>query len=52
MGRPRNYAVIIKGWEPSFYNSVKVTIAYSVLAVPLGVSVSPARGADAQRAQD
>ena len=35
-----NYAVIFKGWEPSFYNSVKVTIAYSVLAVPLGVSVA------------
>ncbi|MBT5328263.1 MAG: sugar ABC transporter permease [Gemmatimonadetes bacterium] len=35
-----NYAVIFKGWEPSFYNSVEVTIAYSVLAVPLGVSVA------------
>ena len=35
-----NYAVIFKGWEPSFYNSVKVTIVYSVLAVPLGVSVA------------
>jgi len=35
-----NYAVIFKGWEPSFYNSVKVTIVYSVLAVPLGVLVA------------
>ena len=35
-----NYAVIFKGWEPSFYNSVDVTIAYAVLAVPLGVSVA------------
>lgn len=35
-----NYEVIFKGWEPSFYNSVKVTIAYSVLAVPLGVAIA------------
>jgi multiple sugar transport system permease protein len=35
-----NYAVIFKGWEPSFYNSVKVTVAYSVIAVPLGVLVA------------
>ena len=35
-----NYAVIFKGWEPSFYNSVHVTVVYSVLAVPLGVLVA------------
>ena len=35
-----NYAVIFKGWEPSFYNSVEVTMAYSLLAVPLGVMVA------------
>ena len=35
-----NYAVIFKGWEPSFYNSVKVTIAYTGVAVPLGVLVA------------
>lgn len=35
-----NYAVIFKGWEPSFYNSVQVTVAYTVIAVPLGVLVA------------
>ena len=35
-----NYAVIFKGWEPSFYNSVEVTITYSLLAVPLGIMVA------------
>jgi multiple sugar transport system permease protein len=35
-----NYLVIFRGWEPSFYNSVRVTIVYSLLAVPLGVLVA------------
>ena len=35
-----NYAVVFKGWEPSFYHSVQVTVAYTVIAVPLGVLVA------------
>ncbi|MFT5087449.1 MAG: multiple sugar transport system permease protein [Candidatus Latescibacterota bacterium] len=35
-----NYDVIFKGWEPSFYNSVEVTIVYSLLAVPLGILIA------------
>jgi ABC-type sugar transport system permease subunit len=35
-----NYAVIFKGWEPNFYNSVKVTCVFTAVAVPLNILVA------------
>jgi len=35
-----NFYVILKGWEPNFYNSVRVTVLYSLIAVPGVIIVS------------
>lgn len=32
-----NYQACLLGWEPNFYNSIKVTGLYAILAVPLGL---------------
>lgn len=35
-----NYTSIFRGWEPNFYNSVKVTLLYALFAVPLTLLVA------------
>ena len=35
-----NFRSIVMGWEPNFYNSVRVTVLYMIMAVPLGLIVS------------
>ncbi|MGB2823569.1 MAG: sugar ABC transporter permease [Phycisphaerae bacterium] len=35
-----NYEAIFRGWEPNFYNSVRVTVLYAVTAVPLTILVA------------
>jgi len=35
-----NFKSIVLGWDPAFYRSVKVTLLYVVLAVPMGLIVS------------
>lgn len=35
-----NYDILFKSWEPNFYNSIKVTIAYSIIAVPLTIIIA------------
>jgi multiple sugar transport system permease protein len=35
-----NYEAIFKGFEPNFFNSVKVTVLFTMLAVPLNIIIS------------
>jgi multiple sugar transport system permease protein len=35
-----NYKAIFKGFEPNFFNSVKVTVLFTMLAVPLNIIIA------------
>ena len=35
-----NFKAILKGYEPNFYNSVRVTVLFTLLAVPLNIIIA------------